>query len=207
MATTVDALANRRVNLYEVLQVSPRAGQEVIQAAYRVLARTYHPDVNAAPDAARQMRQLNAAYGVLSDPERRARYDMLRLRPARARGAVGVDEETVANAASSAAATARPRPSYIRAVPPVAPPAPPSSPRLGRLIAVLGFMVFLIVAAVYGLWLIAGALDDEPTRSMAPMSPEVAQSADASSTSLFSVPSDILSSALSHNDGPQPMGR
>src|SRR3954447_26120785 len=85
MATSVDALANRRINLYEVLQVSPRAGQEVIQAAYRALARTCHPDVNAAPDAARQMRQLNAAYGVLSDPERRARYDAMRQRPARAR--------------------------------------------------------------------------------------------------------------------------
>src|SRR5258708_3863538 len=84
MATHVDTLSSRRVNLYEVLQVSPRAGQEVIQAAYRALARTYHPDVNDAPDAARQMRQLNAAYGVLSDPERRARYDAMRLPPARA---------------------------------------------------------------------------------------------------------------------------
>src|SRR5258708_6410283 len=112
MATHVDTLSSRRVNLYEVLQVSPKAGSEVIQAAYRALARTYHPDVNDAPDAARQMRQLNAAYGVLSDPDRRARYDAMRSRPARARREAPADAES---------APARPRPPYIRAVPPGAP--------------------------------------------------------------------------------------
>lgn len=62
-------------DLYELLQVSPRASLAVIQAAYRVLARTYHPDVSASPETARMMRCLNAAYDVLSDPKRRARYD------------------------------------------------------------------------------------------------------------------------------------
>jgi curved DNA-binding protein CbpA len=62
-------------DLYELLQVSPRASLVVIQAAYRVLARTYHPDVNDGSETVRQMRQLNAAYDVLSDPRRRARYD------------------------------------------------------------------------------------------------------------------------------------
>jgi curved DNA-binding protein CbpA len=47
----------------------------VIQAAYRVLARAYHPDVSSAADAERRTRQLNAAYGVLSHPGRRADYD------------------------------------------------------------------------------------------------------------------------------------
>src|SRR6266498_1289849 len=65
-------------DLYELLQVSRRASPGVIQAAYRVLARNYHPDVYAGPEAVRIMRRLNAAYHVLSDSERRARYDASR---------------------------------------------------------------------------------------------------------------------------------
>lgn len=62
-------------SLYESLQVSPRAEPQVIQAAYRVLARSYHPDTSRHSNALRLMQQLNAAYDVLSDPERRAHYD------------------------------------------------------------------------------------------------------------------------------------
>jgi hypothetical protein len=62
-------------SLYAVLQVSPWACPEVIQAAYRVLARIYHPDVSTAADAEWRTRQLNAAYDVLSDPGKRADYD------------------------------------------------------------------------------------------------------------------------------------
>jgi curved DNA-binding protein CbpA len=61
-------------DLYERLQVSPRATLAVIRAAYRALARDYHPDVNSTPEAARYMRHLNEAYDVLSDSTRRARY-------------------------------------------------------------------------------------------------------------------------------------
>src|SRR5882672_3894885 len=64
-----------RGTLYDVLQVSQWCEPEVLQAAYRALARTRHPDVNRDPDAEEQMRRLNAAYHVLSDPARRARYD------------------------------------------------------------------------------------------------------------------------------------
>ena len=64
-----------RGTLYDVLQVSPWCEPEVIQAAYRALARSRHPDVNRDPDAEDQMRRLNAANYVLSDPLRRARYD------------------------------------------------------------------------------------------------------------------------------------
>ena len=67
---------------YAILQVDPRAEPEVIDAAYRRLAAKYHPDVNGAPDAAEQMKQINAAYDVLSDPRRRAAYDAGRGRPA-----------------------------------------------------------------------------------------------------------------------------
>src|SRR5690349_5037707 len=81
----IDREALRQLNLYEVLQVSANASPEVVQAAYRVLARAYHPDVNQSPHAARMMRQLNAAYKVLSDPARRARYDAQRAHQWRAR--------------------------------------------------------------------------------------------------------------------------
>ena len=60
---------------YDILQVSPNAEQEVIEVAYRRLARKYHPDVYSGPDAADRMRELNEAYEVLSGPRRRAEYD------------------------------------------------------------------------------------------------------------------------------------
>jgi len=60
---------------YELLQVSPCADADVIEAAYRQLARKYHPDVNPAPAAADMMIRLNMAYAVLNDPDRRAEYD------------------------------------------------------------------------------------------------------------------------------------
>jgi hypothetical protein len=70
-------------SLYEILQVSSTASPEVIQAAYRVLARIYHPDVSTAADAERQTRRLNAAHDILSDPGRRAAYDASRALAAR----------------------------------------------------------------------------------------------------------------------------
>ncbi len=60
---------------YAILQVHPRAEQDVIDAAYRRLAAKYHPDVNPSPDATARMQQINAAHRVLSDPARRAAYD------------------------------------------------------------------------------------------------------------------------------------
>jgi hypothetical protein len=196
MATHADTISDRRINLYEVLQVSPKAGPEVIQAAYRALARTYHPDRNASPDAARQMRQLNAAYGVLSDPERRARYDAIRQRPTRLRHPTVVEADIAA--AATSATTARARPNYIRPVPPMSPAPTPSQLRIGRLIGILLFMMLMIGAAVYGLWLIAAALDEEPVRGMAPISAKVTE---AQPSSPMSVPAEILSAVLQHSDG------
>ena len=63
---------------YAILQVDPRAEPEVIEAAYRRLSRKYHPDVSGDPEAGRRMRELNEAYGVLSDPGRRRVYDRRR---------------------------------------------------------------------------------------------------------------------------------
>lgn len=58
---------------YDLLEVSPRARPEVIHAAYRALMREYHPDVLAGSGGA--AKQLNVAYGILSDPNERIRYD------------------------------------------------------------------------------------------------------------------------------------
>lgn len=65
-----------RQDLYRVLQVQPGADPEVVDAAYRRLAAKYHPDVNHEPEATERMKQLNAAYAVLSDPSQRAAYDV-----------------------------------------------------------------------------------------------------------------------------------
>ena len=70
-------------SLYDVLQVAPWCDAEVIHAAYRALARRWHPDLNRGPEAEAQMRQLNAAYQVLSDPQQRASYDRERAREER----------------------------------------------------------------------------------------------------------------------------
>mgnify|MGYP001613465084 FL=1 len=63
---------------YAILQVDPRAEAEVIEAAYRRLAAKYHPDVNHSPEALQRMKLLNAAYAVLSNPEKRNAYDVSR---------------------------------------------------------------------------------------------------------------------------------
>ncbi|WP_327300129.1 J domain-containing protein [Streptomyces goshikiensis] len=60
---------------YEALGVSRSASQDEIQQAYRKLARRHHPDVNKDPGAEERFKDLNEAYGVLSDPKNRARYD------------------------------------------------------------------------------------------------------------------------------------
>ncbi|MGD8486331.1 MAG: DnaJ domain-containing protein [Chloroflexota bacterium] len=60
--------------LYEVLMLHPTATIEVINAAYRALAKKYHPD-HAGPEASEQMAAINEAYTILSDEDKRARYD------------------------------------------------------------------------------------------------------------------------------------
>lgn len=62
---------------YELLGVSRDATEQDLKKAYRQLARKYHPDVNKAPDAEEKFKGINEAYGVLSDPQKRAQYDQM----------------------------------------------------------------------------------------------------------------------------------
>ncbi len=60
---------------YEILGVPRNASLDEIKTAFRKLARQYHPDVSKEPDAEEKFKEINEAYGVLSDPQKRARYD------------------------------------------------------------------------------------------------------------------------------------
>ena len=60
---------------YEVLGVPRAASPEDIKAAFRKLARQYHPDVSQEPNAEERFKEINEAYAVLSEPDRRAAYD------------------------------------------------------------------------------------------------------------------------------------
>ena len=66
-------MSNR--DYYEVLGIPRNASTEEIKAAFRKLARQYHPDVNKDADAEEKFKEINEAYGVLSDADKRARYD------------------------------------------------------------------------------------------------------------------------------------
>ena len=62
-------------DLYEVLGVPRGASADEIKKAYRRLARQYHPDVNRDPEAVEKFKEVAAAYEVLGDDQKRARYD------------------------------------------------------------------------------------------------------------------------------------
>src|SRR3954468_8827879 len=61
---------------YEVLGVERGAGDGEIKRAFRKLAQQWHPDVNTDPTAPERFKEINEAYQILSDPQRRQAYDM-----------------------------------------------------------------------------------------------------------------------------------
>jgi molecular chaperone DnaJ len=76
-------MATTERDLYQVLGVERGASEAEIKRAFRKLAQQWHPDVNTEPEAQERFKEINDAYQVLSDPERRQRYDMF--------GRAGVD--------------------------------------------------------------------------------------------------------------------
>jgi molecular chaperone DnaJ len=62
---------------YEILGVERTAGDAEIKRAFRRLAQQWHPDVNSGPEAAERFKEINEAYQVLSDPQRRQVYDVM----------------------------------------------------------------------------------------------------------------------------------
>ncbi len=66
-------MSNR--DYYDILGLGRNASDDEIKGAFRKLARQYHPDVNKEADAEEKFKEINEAYGVLSDPDKRARYD------------------------------------------------------------------------------------------------------------------------------------
>ncbi len=63
-------------SLYETLGVSENATAADIKKAYRTLAKKYHPDINKSPEAEEKFKEINAAYEVLGDEQKKSQYDM-----------------------------------------------------------------------------------------------------------------------------------
>jgi len=63
-------------SLYETLEINESASEAEIKKAYRKLARKYHPDVNKEASAEEKFKEINAAYEILSDKEKKQQYDM-----------------------------------------------------------------------------------------------------------------------------------
>ena len=62
---------------YAILGVSRDADEQTIKSAFRRMARVHHPDVNAnKAEATEKFKEINEAYTVLSDPDKRAHYDL-----------------------------------------------------------------------------------------------------------------------------------
>ena len=63
-------------NYYDILEINKNASPEIVEKAYKTLVKKYHPDLNKDdPTAAEKFKECNEAYSVLSDPDKRAKYD------------------------------------------------------------------------------------------------------------------------------------
>jgi len=95
--------ADRFVDYYAILQVSPSCEAKALELAYHQLAKTHHPDHSGDRDTTR-FNEVSEAYRILRSPEQRAKYDLLYANingreafETSARNEVGVDERTALN--------------------------------------------------------------------------------------------------------------
>jgi curved DNA-binding protein CbpA len=96
------------LDAYKVLQVDPEAEDEVVQAAYRRLARKYHPDLATRPEAALRMAAINEAWALIGKPAARAAYDLARASSTASGGAGGPPASAPGPSQPGAAATTEP---------------------------------------------------------------------------------------------------
>src|SRR5438552_18921093 len=68
-------MATNKRDYYEILGVSRNVTEDELKKAFRRLAKQYHPDANKEQGAEAQFVEINEAYEVLSDPQKRAAYD------------------------------------------------------------------------------------------------------------------------------------
>ncbi len=67
---------NNKQDYYSILGLDKNASEQDIKKAFRSLSKKYHPDISKEPDAEVKFKEINEAYQVLSDPEKKQRYDM-----------------------------------------------------------------------------------------------------------------------------------
>ena len=102
---------------YRVLGLDPAAEPDAVATAYRALARRHHPDVSREPDAESRMAEINAAWAILGDRDRRAAYDREHEIAARAGGhradnPLGALQQRARDPAGAGSSSARPDPSW-----------------------------------------------------------------------------------------------
>jgi curved DNA-binding protein CbpA len=112
---------------YKVLQVDPSAEADVIEAAYKRLAKKFHPDVTPGPEAQARMVQINLARDILRDPVRRAAVDRARVRAQATSARMAADD---GRAHAMPDQPARPRTRSTYAAPGDTPP--PGTPARGQ---------------------------------------------------------------------------
>ncbi len=151
---------NAAKNYYETLGVRPDASAEEIESAYERLAQELQPDVNAEPSDPERMREIDEAFDVLDDTDKRAEYD-------RTRSAAEATPPVWESRASVAAVTAAGEEVAIADADETSPtgepaPAPPTSKGVdGALIGGIALLVGGIVALVAGIGVLAMTLTDD----------------------------------------------